>query len=96
MAVTLYLLTDDVEEFIVVAADRNDLFRVIEEGAGASTADELAASSRVYEYPPEFVLPTGQTAGEVVAKEGRGVVGYNPLDGGGPVKRFPKPPVAAV
>ena len=54
VAVTLYLLTDDVEEFIVVAADRNDLFRVIEEGAGASTADELAAS--VGEVP-KFCAP---------------------------------------
>lgn len=91
---TLYLLADDAEEFLVVAKDLNDAFRVIEEGSNAATADELAASVHAYEYPPEFVLPNGETVGEVVAREGRCVVGFLVLDGQSG-KRFPKPPKVA-
>jgi hypothetical protein len=91
-AVTLFLFSDDVEEFLIVAHDREDAFRVIEEHSNAETADELAASVRVDEYPPEFVFPVGDTAAEIVEREGRGVFAINCLDGKTvPSRRFPKP-----
>jgi hypothetical protein len=87
----LLLFTDDMEEFLIVAADRTDAFNLIAERAGAEAADELAASTRVYEYPPEFTFRNGDTAATIVAREGRCVFSINVLDMRLNAPRFPKP-----
>jgi hypothetical protein len=84
----LFLFSDDIEEFLVVAADRNDAFMVIEEKFGADAADELVMS-KLYEYPDSFQFREGLTAGEVVAK-GRGIQTWMVLENR--CGRIKKPP----
>lgn len=88
---TLYCLSDDCEEFLVAAYNRSDVFVIVEGVYGPDTADELAVS-RLYEYPPTFVFPSGETAADLVAL-GRGMAGRTGLVDTA-TRRYPKPPAA--
>ena len=84
----LFLIHDDVEEFLITAADANDAFMVIEEEVGKDQADELVGSY-LTEYPDDFELKPQETAG-VIAGRGRRLVEWNVLRGLNP-PRIPKP-----
>jgi hypothetical protein len=88
--VRLFLLTDDVEEFLVAAENRDDVFKVIEEEVGSEQADELAMS-HLHEYPDDFELVPGKRADGVAAR-GRGVIEYNLIDMKKNAPRIKKPP----
>ncbi len=86
----LFLISDDIEEFLIVAADRNDAFMVVEETFNAEAADELCLS-KMYEYPDAFEFRPGVTAATVIA-EGRGIQTHIVLDG--TTRRIMKPQAA--
>lgn len=89
MMLKLFLIYDDVEEFLVAAGDANDAYKVIEEEFGPEAADELACS-RLREYPADFVMPgSGQGVPEIVGR-GRRLVAWG-VPGGEKGWRFPRP-----
>jgi hypothetical protein len=98
--VTLFLFTDDIEEFLVVARDADDAFAVIDEELGPNddgdpTADTLILS-KLYEYPDDFEFGPGITAAYFVAG-GRRLVAHRDLQAD--PHRYKKPafkPVAVV
>jgi hypothetical protein len=85
----LFLFYDSLEEFLVVANDRNDAFMVIEERYGAEAADELIMSKMI-EYPDDFQMTSDKTVADVIAS-GRGLKSWVLLEGDPSPRRIPRP-----
>jgi hypothetical protein len=85
----LFLFYDSLEEFLVVAKDRNDAFMVIEERYGAEAADELIMSKMI-EYPDDFQMAAVLSAADVVAS-GRGLKSWVLLESDPSPRRIPRP-----
>ena len=71
----LFVFSDDVEQILISAYDREDAFNVVEEQFGDEAADELIIS-KLYEYPNNFAMSGSfdAKASDIAQDQGRGII----------------------